>query len=498
MMLSKKHKNNSKSESQETVRKIEEELPYFVAIITLMAASGISPFISLKKIILLDLLPTMSIEAKRMVKQIEILGVDPLSVMNKRAAKTLSKQYKDFLGGYVSTVQAGGNVVHFLRAKMDSIFDLRDSIAKEVVAKLAALVDAYMIIQVVVLTMYIVFVVLSATPSLAASMLSDPNDAKNLSYMFLALPPLLSGMLMFISHRMTSSTYIGMERILKKHLLFAVIAIPVSVVLSLAIPSQYVSLPYFLAAAQLGSLFIPYREYAKIEKMNTVAERVTPNILRNIAESRKTGLSPERCVLHTFKSREYGIFSNVLNHAANQLQWGISLKTMIDHIKKHVNSWFVLINFRMLVEVIESGGGDVGALDTLATSSDKIYNVEKVKKSMLQPYVMIAVMITAITGFTTLLVIDSFTGLSQNISVGGQTQLASTDTQNMRQMFAASIVFQAHLVGLFIGKIVSGTFATGLKYSIMLTVVVLLSIAVVDFAPIDIGMIFLPPETSDT
>jgi flagellar protein FlaJ len=496
-MLLQKRKNDSKPESQETVRKIEEELPYFIAIITLMAASGISPFISLKKIILLDLLPTMSIEAKRMVRQIEILGIDPLAVMNKRAARTLSKQYKDFLGGYVSTVQAGGSVVHFLKAKMDSIFDLKSSIAKELVAKLAALVDAYMIIQVVILTMYIVFVVLSATPSLATAILSDPTQSQNLSYVFLALPPLLSGMLMFVSHKMTSSTYIGMEKILKKHLLFAVMAIPSSVVLSLAVPSQYLLLPYLLAGAQLGSLFIPYREYAKIEKMNTVAERVTPNILRNIAESRKTGLSPEKCILHAFRSGEHGIFSSVLNHTANQLQWGISLKTMVDHIKKHVNSWFVLINFRMLVEVIESGGGDADALDTLATSSDKIYNVENVKKSMLKPYVMIAVMITAITGFTTLLVIDSFTGLSQNISIGVQSPSVSADTQNMRQAFAASIVFQAHLVGLFIGKIVSGTFATGLKYSIMLTIVVLVSIAVVDFAPIDIGMMFVPPETSD-
>ena len=115
---------------------------------------------------------------------------------------------------------------------------------------------------------------------------------------------------------------------------------------------------------------------------------------------------------------------------------------------------------------------------------------------MLSPYIVIAFLITGITGFTTLLVIDSFTGLSQSVDFKEQIQYATTETQSMREMFAASIVFQANLVGLFIVKIVSVTFVTGLKYSIMLTTIVLLSIAVADFAPIDINMMFAPPNTS--
>lgn len=484
------------SKSQEDIRKINQELPYFIAIITLMASSGISPFMSLKKIIHLDLLQNMSKEAKRMIRQIENLGMDPLTVMNKRASETLSNQYSDFLSGYVSTVQSGGSVVHFLKSKMDSIFDVQGAIAKELVVRLSALVDGYMIIQVVILTMYIIFIVISATPSLAVSILPDSKSTTNLFYIFLMIPPLLSGSLMFIAHQMTTSTCIGTERILKKNLLLTLIVVPIVIVVSLVLPQQHTWLPYFLAVALLTSSIISFSGYVKIEKMNSTAERVTPSILRNIAESRRTGLSPERCIIDAFKKGKNGVFSSTLDRAVNQMQWGMPLKTIIDHIRKDVSSWFVLINFRMLVEIIESGGGHAEALDTLASSSEKMYNVEKMRRTMLSPYIVIAFLITGITGFTTLLVIDSFTGLSQSVDFKEQIQYATTETQSMREMFAASIVFQAHLVGLFIGKIVSGTFVTGLKYSIMLTTIVLLSIAVADFAPIDINMMFAPSNTS--
>lgn len=484
-----------KHSSKETKNKLDQEMPYFIALITLMAASGISPFMSLKKIVNFDLLPNMKKEARSMVKQVEILGIDPLAVMNKRAEETSSKMYQDFLAGYVSTVQTGGSVVHFLKSKMDSIFDLQSAISKQLVTKLAALVDAYMIIQVVILTLYVMFVAFSATPSLAISFIPDPSAMTRLSSLFLFIPPLLSAILMFISQKMTSSTYMGTEKILKKGLLLGIVAIPPMAIIPSVISADlgFFGLPYLLGLALLATSIIPFIEYQKIEKINSSAERATPSILRDIAEARKTGLSPERCIIHAFKRKGYNLFSRVLNRVVNQLGWGVPLRTIVSNVRKEVSSWFVLVNFNLLIEVIDSGGGHAEALDTLAESSEKMYNVEKEKRSMLKPYVMIAFIITAITGFTTLVVIDSFSGMAEIVSTGqsGSTGMLATTT-GIRDLFAASIVFQAYLVGLFIGKITSGTFAGGFKYSILLTITVLVSIIAVEFSPIDLSMLFAP------
>jgi len=494
MSLKKKIERNKKSSSKQDAAKIDKELPYFIALITLMAASGTSPFISLKKIARFDLLPIMSKEAKSMIRQVEILGNDPLTVMNKNADKTSSKSYQDFLAGYVSTVQTGGSVVHYLKSKMYSILDLQGAIAKQLVAKLAALVDAYMIIQVVVLTMYIMYVAMSSTPSLARSLIPDISSMTRLFYVFLFIPPLMSGMLMFISQKMISSTYIGTEKILKKGLLFAIVLVPPMFIIPSVIPVDlgFFGLPYLMGLALLAASIIPFLEYQKIEKINSSAERATPSILRDIAEARKTGLSPERCIAHAFKRKGYDVFSSVLDRVVNNLGWGIPLRAVISNIRKQVSSWFVLINFQTLIEVIDSGGGHVEALDKLAESSERMYNVEKEKKSMLRPYVMIAFLITGISAFTTLLVIDSFTGMAEQVNATekGQPGTSSSITKGMRDLFAASIVFQAYLVGLFIGKITSGTLAAGFKHSILLVITVLVSIIIVEFAPIDLNMLF--------
>jgi len=482
-------------QSKEYASKIDRELPYFITLITLMASSGISPYQSLKKIMTYDILPMMKKEAVTMVKQVEVLGNDPLTVMNKRAEETSSTLYQDFLAGYVSTVQTGGSIVNFLKSKMWSIFDQHAAKSKQLVTSLAGLVDAYMIIQVVILTMYIMFVALSSTPALSGSFLPDSTALSRSIVLFLIIPPLMAGMLMFISHRMTSSTYIGTEKILQQSLIMiAVSVVPVIALLAIGLPSQlnFLGAPYLIAIALLVASIKPILAYQKIQKMNVAAERATPSILRDIAEARKTGLSPERCIIHGFKRKGYNIFSSVLNLAVNQLHIGVPLRKILNNIRTEVKSWVVQVNFKILFEVMESGGGYADALDTLANASEKAYNVEKEKQAMLKPYVMIGFMIMGITAFTTLMVIDSFSGMTEIFAVPGFEHTTPPITPEMRQMFAGSIVIQAYLVGLFIGKVVSGTFAGGLMYSAMLVATVLMAIVFADYAPIDLTSIFAP------
>ncbi|MEM2759353.1 MAG: type II secretion system F family protein [Nitrososphaerales archaeon] len=489
-------RKKASKQPKEYAKKIDKELPYFITLITLMASSGISPYHSLKKIMSYDILPVMRKEAQSMVKQVEILGVDPLSVMNKKADETSSTLYQDFLAGYVSTVQTGGSIINFLKSKMWSIFDLNAAMSRQLVMKLAGLVDAYMIIQVVILTMYIMFVSLSATPSISLSFVPDAQSLSRGIVMFLIIPPVMAAMLMFISHQMTHSTYMGTEKIIRTGLITTVVSVIPVIVLSaggFTTNLEFFGLPYMVAAALLAASIKPILDYQKIHRMNSAAERSTPSILRDIAEARKTGLSPERCIIHGFKRKGYGVFSTVLDRAVSQLGWGVPLRKILDSIRREVSSWFVLINMKILIEVIESGGGYSDALDTLAEASEKAHNVEKEKQAMLKPYILVGFMIMGITAFTTLIVIDAFSGIAETVAPGISSS-GSLITKDMRDQFASSIIFQSFLVGLFLGKITNGTFAAGFRYSAMLVMTVLVAVMFVDYAPIDLNMLFTPPE----
>ena len=140
---------------------IEHELPFAVMIFTLMAASGISLYDSWKRIRKLTFLPTFKKEADEVVRQVEVMGKDPLTVMHSRAEQTNSRPYRNFLGGFISSMRSGGKIVDFMRSELKSIFELRNIAMTRSIERIATLVETYAVMLIVTLCAYILFVVFS-------------------------------------------------------------------------------------------------------------------------------------------------------------------------------------------------------------------------------------------------------------------------------------------------------------------------------------------------
>lgn len=149
--------------SSEEKEMTERELPFAVMIFTLMAASGISPYDSWKKMRKLSFLPTFRKEADEVVRQVEVLGKDPLTVMQNRSENTNSKLYRTFLGGFVSSVRSGGKLVDYMKSQLKAIFELRYINMNRSIERIATLVEAYSVMLIVVLCTYILFVVFAST-----------------------------------------------------------------------------------------------------------------------------------------------------------------------------------------------------------------------------------------------------------------------------------------------------------------------------------------------
>jgi flagellar protein FlaJ len=217
--------------------------------------------------------------------------------------------------------------------------------------------------------------------------------------------------------------------------------------------------------------------------------------LRDITEARKTGIGPEKCIAHACRRSDYKTFTPVANSVANKLEWGIPVNNIYNAIKTEVDNFQVLISFRILFEVIFSGGGNVNTLDTLADASERIYNIEKNKRDMLKPYLMVGFMIVAITGFTTLLVIDSFNDISEGKKIGQTDIQESVATQTFMELIAISVLIQAWLAGLFIGKITVGAYSGGFFYCILYVLTTIICIAIVQLHIVNIGAILKTPSS---
>jgi flagellar protein FlaJ len=480
--------------------KLDRELPYVITLITIMAASGVTPFGSFTKLARYRLLPHIMKEARNIVGQVHILGEDPLTAMEKRANVSASRQYRDILMGYVSTVRNGGDIASFLQSKMKSIFEYEVAVARQSVAKVGGLVDAYMIMQVIALSMYVVVVALSST---ATSDLLDANMSSPVfSYLIVfVMLPAISLAILYILDKTVSSSLIGAKKVLMKGIYFSLAAIVAFAVLTATGVMQQIldpvyAFPIFLIAASAW----PAYQSMKYEKNMKGLDSELPSYLRDVAESRKAGLSPEKCIVYASQRIRNPAFHFVVKSFANQLEWGVPLRKIYENLTESIKSWSALVHFRILMEAIESGGGYTTSLEILAQSSESSYNTEREKASMLKPYFFIAFMVTALSSVTTLMVAQTFMEINGTIGVAGAPEdlppqpAASNELLSSTQLFAIGIAAQSWMTGFLMGKISSGSFATGFKYSIMLLVISAMAAVMTQEFNIGPSAFFSPPQ----
>ena len=474
-------KINEKGFERKQGKKINTELPYFITMVTLLSSAGIGPYFMLQRVKSMELLPTIKNETQKMLKRIDLLGVDPLEVMRQVRTRSSSKALGEFFDGYVSTVESGGNIINYLKSKMKTVYDRHAESQKQSVVKLGALVEAYMTIQVVMLAVYII----------SAAVISDPfatsENGISSEVIFLILTPAISALFLFAANNNAVSK--SPEINIKKIIMFAAPALIISgIVIGLDIIPDPAMEPYLLGGALIASSIVPTIYFKKSYAMTIASEDATPKILRTISEARKTGMSPEGSVIHACKRKEYGMFNSVANGIANKIEWGVDFKTIFKDIQKEIETFNVLISFNILFELISAGGGNPQTLDSLTETSERMQEIQKEKRELLLPYLFVGFILMGTTGFTTLLVIDSFGDIaqeSQNISnIEGQIAPSSLG------LFPLIVLIQSWTAGLFLGRVIKGAFSGGFFYSIILVVITMIGITLVQFSIIDVNSLF--------
>jgi len=469
---------------REKTSTVDRELPFAAMMFTLMAASGITLYESWKKMRDVHLLPAMQRDAQDVVRQVDVLGRDPLTVVYKKSEKTVSKSYRDFLAGYVSAIRSGGNVVDFLKSKLRSIFEQQSAASIRSIEKLGTLVEAYAVLLIVTLCTYILYVVISATSLFdllqGGRAVVGSSATPPLMYVIILLAmPAVSVLFMAVAHMSRKSNLLNVMGLYRQAMLpfaaAAVFFLLIVFVPQLQSATKAIGLPVLVTIC-LALVSLPSAiAYHKIAKTNFDAEEAMPSFLRDVTEARKIGLSPEKSMIHASKRTGYGRFSELLGLVRSQIEWGVSLKKIFSNIRKKIQSWPVLIHFFILVETIEIGGGSADALEILAEYSEKNRDTEANKRSMLKPYVILSFVWSVLIALTTTIVALTIYILTQ-VSLPNLSSAAFASMQQQINLFSIGIIFQCWLSGFFVGKISEGAFAAGFKYSALLAITAYLSL----------------------
>jgi len=450
------------SRAGERASNLEREMPFAAAYTSVMASGGIAPYTSFKRLAGVELMPAMKVEAREIIKDVEIFGIDPLTAIQNAAKKNPLDIFKDFLSGYSSTVIIGGDIGHFLERKAEDIFKARALRVRAAAERLGMLLETFIIVNVM---MSLCFYIMFSVQNIGVGGGSGGDVSTLLLYTFV-LSPMLSMMFVYMAHSMQPKTPVTEMRPYK---VFAVCTIAGMLLFAfLFLSGSFGILSKMPVALALG-LFISVAPAAvvhgKLSTKKTSTEQGVNSFLRDLTEVRKTGLSPEKCI-ESLSHREYGVFSKELRKISSEISWGLPLKKVMMDFISRTKSWMTQIVMFLLVETVDVGGGTIEMIESLARFNNQTQEVEKEKKSSTRPYIMMPYFAALLLVVTTSMMLGFTTG---TIGVAGATPPANMDW--IRQIFMTSAIFYSYMLGIVAGKISEESIAAGFKHAAILVVI---------------------------
>lgn len=210
---------------------------------------------------------------------------------------------------------------------------------------------------------------------------------------------------------------------------------------------------------------------------------------RNLAESVKTGTPIGKSILN-ISSKDFGSLSPYIQKLANQIGLGIPISRALDTFASDVNNTVVSRAITLIREAENAGGEIDRILDSTASS---IYEIEKLKRErksaisnlVVQGYIIFFVFIgiMLVMQFKILPLTAGVGSLPSVGSLQSSGSMPSTLTgpsssgfsvEELSRPFLYLLLVQGFCTGLTIGKISEGTIRSGLRHSIVLTLVAFL------------------------
>jgi flagellar protein FlaJ len=466
------------SKSGERATALEKEMPFAATYITVMASGGIPPYMSFKRLSDVELMPAISKEARRLIRDVEIFGVDPLSALENASKKNPLDIFRDFVSGYASTVIIGGDVIHFLETKAQDIFKTRAIRVKSAAERLGMLLESFII---VVVLMSLCFYILFSVESIYSTGMNMGSSMIMYTYVF---TPMLSIVFLYLAHSLQPKDPTSERRPYIVYAISSLVAILVLLLLTgffgmVQTPLQsLLDLPTALAIALVISTLPPAIVHSKVAGKKASVERGIASFLRDLTEVRKTGLSPEKCI-EDLSSRDYGEFGKELRRMSSDLSWGSSMRKVIMDFVHRTKSWMSQIVMFLLIEAIDVGGGTIAMIESLARFSTMTQEVEKEKKMNCRPYIFLPYFAAILLVATTLMTL-MFT--TQTVGMAGSGTTPTTkgpDINFLKMIFSVSVITHCYLIGLVCGKISEEYLSAGFKHAALLVMLAIVASKVV-------------------
>jgi len=452
---------------------VNNELPFFMAYVATMARGGYSLEKVIERVANLRVFKAVREESRKIITRIKMFGEDPITALDSVALAHPSSRFRDIILGYTTTLRSGGDVLHYLEIRTRELFEARAREVREVLNRLMSFLEVYTIFGVIVsLTVFVFFAVQGAITAAQqmqrGGMAMSIDVATPMLYNFLVLP-MLGFSIMLAVHINQPRTPVNYNEVYATVFTF----IPISLALFFAVLIVFGGVEIFMApltlsgvkaliialAVALEVVSIPgWLRYRALVKGYRGFVQATADFLRDLSEVRKTGLSPERCII-LLSQRSYRGLTRVIERAAAALSVGFSLEDALRKALKGVREWFTVAAFRFLTDSIVVGGGSPEVVDTLARFMQTLSELEEETRRRMRTQVILPYFGSVLLSSIPVILLYMLLALAK-IPVEAATPLIL--------VMMTGAIFNSFIMGLIAGKASQATLAAGFIHAAIL------------------------------
>ena len=467
--------NSPKLSASNRAAGIDTELPFVIGYMSVLAGGGVSPLATLRRMTEMKLFPASVKEAKRVLLEVDVFGQDPITAIERVAKWNPSRKFSEFLFGYTAILKSGGDFIAYVQLKLRETIEHKSAAVKRSADTTGTMAEAYLTITVILgMVLYTLYMI----QTLLSNNLSGLNNLY--VFAFVLVPVISAGFIWMIDAVQPKWPYVDYRPF--KMFVFTIGPAAAFFLVSYLYHIPNLHIYQAVSVTLIIGTSLPAFTAFRYTRERRGLERILPEFIRDVAEGRKTGLSPE-VAIERLSGRHYGMLSKHVRKMGAQLSWGVSLSTVVSTFTTAVGSWVTRAIGTLLIEVVDVGGGTIRSFSEMAEFTRDINDMEADKRTALRPFVYITYIAGVMVIITTfimvyLLAAPAATGFSSN---------TPTVNPGTIDLLLTTAVFDSFVIGIVAGKMGESGLADGFKHGIALVVISLLAVNVARlFIPIPV------------
>ncbi len=129
-------------------RNLDDGLPFTTGYLSILAGAGVTPAQMFRSLAKIDASLSICQEAKNIVRDVELFGVDIISALDSASKRTPSEKFKELLEGLIATMHSGGELGKYLSERSAQYMRLKKIALRRLGDTLGVLAEFYVVLLV--------------------------------------------------------------------------------------------------------------------------------------------------------------------------------------------------------------------------------------------------------------------------------------------------------------------------------------------------------------